>query len=297
MNYGLTEDQIANRKLWVGASDAGKIVRGELYQLWLEKTGASEPKAVMSPWARALRHVTEELQMDWLDEFGGRDPNGVLVVPPGLVDRRGMQIISEQYPFMGCTIDGWIGAPVNAKHLSPWSGKKDGLSVRQWALREYVPQITHEAIVTGALSGWISLMSGENEPELLRVDVDPWFAEELVAKEREFWGYVQRNEPPPDAPAMTVPVTDTATLRTLDISEGSDKAAWPNWRGEAIELIRDFAGTEAAFRRHAITRDKIKQLLPADVGEMRYGLWLAKRNKAGAIAMTLEKGKDDGAVE
>ncbi len=290
IDFGLTDAQRKERMKWIGGSAAGRIARGEWYELWTVYTGRAEDRAIMSPWERALRAATENLQMDWLAEFGGRDPNGVLVIPPGKVSSRGEQIVSDRYPFAGCTLDGLImpmRVPVNAKHFSAWAGKGEG-GPRAWAVKQYTPQITHEALVLDAPYGFISLISGEKEPELIRVDVDPWFALDLMDKEREFWGYVERNEPPPDAPAMTVPAVDTATLRKIDLTVDE-----PNWRDDFIDLARKFAATEGAFKLHAITRDAIKKLLPDDVGECRFGLFTVSRTKANAVVMKLEKGDDD----
>lgn len=290
ISLGLPPEALAARRLGIGGSDAFTICCGtaeDRYRLYLEKIGEAEPKKIMSDWAYALRMATETLQLDWYEH-----------VNPGFrVGSRGKIYVSSAYPFMRCTLDGQIfpgGIPINAKHLSPWTKQ-----AREWAIGKYTPQITHEALVCEAPYGLISLLHGEKEPEIIRIDLDPFFAEDLIEREREFWASVEAKTPPPDCAALAVPrvAIDVKQLRTINLQgeiaeDGTMPRGWPNWAGEMEPLIRSFVATESAFKRHAIVREDIKKLLPDDVGELRRGDFTARRSKANAITMKTERIED-----
>ena len=285
----LSPEALIERRKGVGGSDAPKIIRGEWYDPWLDKTGQVEPKAIMSDWNYAWRMATETLQMDWHEHKTGTR-----------VIYRGEVIVSERYPFMRCTLDGWDDAlhvPINAKQLSKWTKE-----AREWAIEHYTPQIVHEAIVTGAEYGLLSLLHGEKEPEILKIEVNPIFAADLICAEEAFWGYVQRREPPPDAPALKVPMlaSEMKKLRTIDVPLNPDDPVFQammqrdNWLPECLEAMGGWATTKAAHDRNEILRKTTIALIPEDVGEVRRGRIKARRDTSGAIRMTLEKDQADG---
>lgn len=287
VNFGLTDEAIEARRLGVGGSDAPKIWAGEWWKLYLEKIGEAKPEKIMSDWQRAWRHVTETLQLDWYEHVFNTT-----------VSRRGEVAVHPRYTFMRCTLDGWLtaeAAPINAKHLSKWTKE-----AREWAIERYTPQIVHEAIVTGADYGFISLLHGEKEPEIIKIEADPMFAAELVAKEQVFWRHVEQRNPPPDMPAMKTPMlaSEVRKLRTLvvptdnqDIFEALSRQN--NWLSGVLPEIKRFAETDGAAKINGIARSRIKDAVPDDVGVLDYGLYRFKRTKAGAVTQVMRKGDDD----
>lgn len=287
MNFGLTLDAVAERRNGIGGSDAGKIMAGEWFELWQDKLGLTKPKKIMSDWQNAWRHNTEILQLDWYEHTH----------PGEFVVDRGIVRISKRHPFMRCTLDGLVsplGVPINAKHLSKWT--KDA---REWAISHYTAGAVHEAIVCDAEYGLLSLIHGEKEPEIIQIDRDPFFERELISKEHEFWGFVERKEPPPDAPASAIPsiFASIAKLREIVVPIGGGREIYDlcrqeNWLAETLQEVQTFASTKPAADLHAITRDKIKTLVPEDIGLIQYGLWTYKRDRRG-VTLSLAKQEED----
>lgn len=303
MNLGLSPEALSERRKGVGGSDARIVVHGtpeERYRLYQEKIGEAKSRKIMSDWAYAWRMTTEKLQLDWYERCN----------PDEIVHCRGEVRVSRAHPFMRCTLDGLVlpraslhlggdlydvgvGIPINAKHLSKWTKE-----AREWAIEHYTPQITHEAIVCNADYGLISLLHGEKEPEIIKIEVDPFYAEHMIEREREFMDCVSRQVAPSDAADLATPKAAIVVekLKTVHL-DGDPQAehgtpawhlaqAWPNWAGEAIDLIDKFIGTEKAAKLHAIVREDLKKLVPEDVGELTYGGFTLKRSRVGAVTMT-----------
>jgi hypothetical protein len=125
--------------------------------------------------------------------------------------------------------------------------------------------------------------------------VDPFYAEALIEREREFWDCVVRQVPPPDAPELKPAgkIIEVERLRRVQL-EDEFRDSWKdlNWAGELIPLIRTFAETDGAAKKHAITRNEIKALVPDSIGQITRGLWRLSRAKNGAVTMAMKEEKD-----
>ena len=293
MQLGLTPDQLAARSKWIGASEAQRLMNGDLRSLWREKTGRSKSKQIMSDWERALKASREALYLDWFEHKTGLH-----------IIRRGESVQSKEYPFMGCTLDGVIeetGEPVDCKHLSAWT-KGDPL---QWAVDHYTWQMIHQPLVLGADRGSLLVGHGDKEPVLQPVEMDPFAAEELIAACRTLWGYVERDEEPEgDGPSWDAPAVEIKTLRTVVIDGGEADAngvwtgpqdgkfqPWPNYGSDFAQHLATVIRTQPAATANAIAREAIKVLVPEDVGEIRRGAVTVKRDKRNAIHFSLPKGE------
>lgn len=299
IKLGLSDSALQERRAGIGGSDAYTVVHGsaeDRYQLWQEKIGEKKPCKIMSDWAYALRHVTETLQLDWYEHMNP----GVKIVG------RGEMLWSTEHRFMFATYDGIVSAatavpalrtglpPIDCKHLSRWT--KDE---RDWAIEHYTAQMHHQALILDADYGLISMLHGEKEPEIIRIDVDPFYAETLIERERVFWQAVVEGVPPPDCAYLDVPkvAVEIKRLRTVAMPTFDDKD-WPefvrnnNWAVDAANAIQQFVETEKAHKAHMASRDEIKKAVPEDIGEMTRGTFTLKRSKSNALTMINEEPKD-----
>ena len=181
---GLTREQLIERRKGLGGSDAAKIIAGEWYELWLEKTGRAEAKAILSPWDAAVRHTLEPLILDWYEETTGHP-----------ITRRGETVVCQAHPILRCNLDGFDAAlakPIDAKALNIWTPEP-----LKWAIEHYTPQIHHQMICTEAEQGALYVSLGMKEPELVEIAYDEFFAAAYIERCVEFWRYVETNKPPP----------------------------------------------------------------------------------------------------
>ncbi len=283
MQLGLTDEQLAERKKGIGGSDAGRISR----RLWLEKTGRAEPEDLSGVLAVQMGSFTEPLNAYWYAKTTGRT-----------VERRGESIISMIYPWMRANLDGTTRT--SKGDYAYWDAKHVGRADQAMLLR-YTPQMTHCCIILG-LDHWVlSVLIGNSKFEVFEQEVDPVFASRLIKRERDFWGYVERDEDPGDRFEEKPPVPPPAPkLREIVVPSPSrwstavydELVRQENWLPEMIAAAGTFASTHAAAIKHAIVREHIKAIVPEDVGKVEYGLFTYKRDRRGVV-LSLAKGEDE----
>lgn len=273
---GLSAEQHAQRALGIGGSDAGRVMSGDWQALWREKTGRAKGDDLSWVIPVQIGHCTEQFNAEYFEHVTGRE-----------VVRRGEAVVDDRYPWMRANLD---GCALNSKgKWAYWDAKHVGRSDEAMVLR-YTPQMTHCCAILG-LDYWIlSVLVGNNKHEIIEQECDPFYAEELIAKEREFWGYVERDEEPVDRVEPTPPPKPEKRLRNIDLNGPVEElAAKYNFAPALLPEIRTFVDTEKAAKAHAISREAIKLLVPDDVGQLVRGSFVLNRNKAGSVTMKTEK--------
>jgi hypothetical protein len=178
-----------------------------------------------------------------------------------------------------------------------WDAKHVGRADQAMLLR-YTPQMTHCCIILG-LDHWVlSVLIGNSKHEVFEQEVDPVFARALIKRERDFWeNYVVPDIDPGDRfEEKVVPPPPAPKLREIAVPTSTEGIALAvreeNWLTEMLIEVNTFASTLGASTLHAITREKIKAIVPEDVGRIEYGLFTYKRDGRG-ITLSLAKGEDD----
>lgn len=244
MMAALTKDQIAARRLGIGGSDAAKIMGTDedWHALWLEKTGRAEGADLSHVFAVQLGHATEPLNLDWYELTTGH-----------LVTRRGEVVVCPDYAMLRCTLDGYDAARpavIQAKHVNGFSKLPD-------VLARYTPQVTHEMICTETPNGLLSVIVGTNEPAVLEVPYDEFYANEYIDRCRRFWAYVVEDREPAGAPAPIAPPTPIELMRVVDMQGSNQWAA----------LADDWLTNEPAAKKFDKAVKGLKGLIEADVRE------------------------------
>ena len=284
---GLTEAQVAQRRQGIGGSDAGEIMLGNWPKLWRQKTGREAPEDLSDVLPAQMGHATEAFNAYWYECRTGRN-----------VAFRGNRVVSDRYRFMVANLDGVT--KTSRGEAAYWDAKHVGRLDQQTVLR-YTPQMVHCCTILN-LDWWVlSVFIGNSKWEMVEQEVDPLYQANLIAREQEFWGYVERDEEPPEPERVLAP-KPTPKLRTIAVPiwkpDGPNEVfdalcRENNWVQPALDLISDFARTHAAATRHNIVREDLKKLVPEDVGTLTYGLFKFARDRAGAVRMTLAKGEDE----
>ena len=253
---GLSPAQLAERRKGIGGSDAAKIISGEWYDLWLDKTGRKEPEDLSGVLAVMMGHATEDFNAFWYEKLH----------PGSKIVSRGEVEIWGERPFMRCSLDGIID-PLNAvwqaKHVNAFSKIEE-------VVARYTPQVTHEMIVTGCDKAVLSVFIGTDKYEAVEVGLEEFFASAYIERCVEFWGYVERDEPPPGAPALAVPVP-AEKLRKVSM-EGNNR-----WSMFAA----DWLANKTAAATFDVAVKGIKALVESDVGEASGHGIIVKRDKRG----------------
>src|SRR5579862_6273150 len=94
-NMAMTPMQLAERRTRIGGSDVRKIVDGLWNDLWLEKTGRSEPEDLSWVVPVQIGIVTEPVNVAFFERATNHR-----------VFARGNVYRHPSYPFIGATLDG-----------------------------------------------------------------------------------------------------------------------------------------------------------------------------------------------
>lgn len=264
----LTPEQLIERRKGIGASDAAKIIQGgpAWAELWKDKTGREVPKRIMSEWDAALRHCTEGLQCDWYEHKTGER-----------VGSRGTAQVWDEWPVMRCTLDGLtVSSSVvfEAKHVSQFT--PDPIN---WAIEKYTPQVMHQMIVCKADKAVLSIVVGMAEPKWVTFTLDPFQVEAYLERCHEFWGYVERDEPPPGAEAMPLSVISYEEMKAVDLSGNNEFGAFAD----------DWKNNKSAAKSFSDAEKALKGLVEPDVKLAFNDTIEIKRNKAGSLSIKERK--------
>ena len=138
---GLTQDEVNDRRTYLGASDFNTILGGDaarINQLWAEKVGLQEPEDLSDILAVQMGTWTEALNIRWLEKQTGLT-----------VTDRQKRFTHPKHPFIIARVDGMTILPsgevacVEAKHVGPFSYDLEATAARyapQMAVQTALPQ-------------------------------------------------------------------------------------------------------------------------------------------------------------
>lgn len=254
----------ANRAKGIGGSDAAKVMAGDWLPLWSEKTGRAHPDDLSRNLAVIMGTWTEALNRFWYTQETGW----------GVAEQL-RAIASATHPFMLANLDGinyHARAVFEAKHVNAFT-KDDEVVTR------YFWQLQHYLAVTGFPTAHLSVFFGNAKWAYFEVARDDAAIADLIAREAEFWGYVERDEPPPAVDAAPPVIIAFDAMREVDMTGRNE------WAAHAADWL---ANRDAAKAFEGATK-AIKDLIEADVKKASGHGIVASKTKAGSITIKAEK--------
>ena len=230
----LVKTQNLPRKQWleirqggIGSSDAAAAVGLNPYksplQLWLEKTRRDaavphtdprdDPQHESSPlyWGILLEPI---VAAHYTRRTGHR------------VRRINAVLQHPDYPWMRANIDREVMGTPDVQLLECKTAGIQGSWLWRDGVPEYVQlQVQHQLAVTGKQAADVAVLLGGQELQIYRIDRDEALIEHLISLEQTFWGYVERDQPPP-----------------ADGSDSADQALrilYPRDNGSTLDLKND----------------------------------------------------------
>ena len=179
------------RNQGIGGSDVSAVCGLNKYksqfQLWAEKTGNydEEPDNEFIYWGKALEPVIRS-------EFIKRTGFTITTCP--------VILQHPQYPFMLANIDGIVNT--NEGNFIFEAKTASAYLIDEWNIENYVPyqymlQIQHYMAVTDMQGAYIAALIGGNHFCYHFIKRDAELINMIITLERQFWGYVENNTPPP----------------------------------------------------------------------------------------------------
>jgi predicted phage-related endonuclease len=207
------------RRRFIGGSDANIILSGDpakLRQLWLEKRGEAQPEDLSNKLAVMLGCWSEPFNRLWFQK-----------VTANPVTRIGQTIVSPDYEWRCCTLDGFVEASdaiFEAKHTSAFQTSDQ-------VLERYMPQLQHNMAVTGVSRAMLSVIFGNHKYEVIEVASDWLYQAELLNAEQTFWNCVLSGKEPVPASRRHLPSpSGPARSRSRVITPGRPR----RWTGSSI---------------------------------------------------------------
>lgn len=304
---GLSPDQLAERRLRLHAGDAASIMAGD-YRTPFRRIKGLDPEDDLSGEFRVqLGSYTEPFNLAWTMRQTGRpieyysdNPlcRDIWMRLTGDPMWHVELVICKRHTFMACNLDGMTTTLQG--HRSVIDAKHVGRSGEAEILR-YTPAGVWQATCAGTDWWGLSCIVGNKwEPPIFQ-ECDPIYQATLIARATECWGYIERDEEPPEAekPPVLAPKPQPKR-REIDVPLNPDDPVFrammqrDNWLPELLEAMGAFASTDAAAKRNAISRKDADRLMPEDVGLVTRGRIKAKRDGRG-FTMSLAKMEADDA--
>jgi putative phage-type endonuclease len=239
------------RRTGLGGSDAAAAIGISAwrtpYDLWCEKTGEAEPLPASEPmlWGTLLEPVIAS-------EYSRRTGHQIEYAPP--------MLRHPTHQFMITHLDGRVIK--DPKHIAEFKCARTaagwGESGTDEIPLQYVAQIHHELVVSGAEICDVAVLIGGNDFRLYQVHADAEIAREIVTAEEAFWARVEARQPPdPVNPRDAVRRWGSLTAAGTVIATEAELAV--------VEILR-------GIRKH-------QKLLEADADEAQLHLMTALGEK------------------
>ena len=257
----MTPERRAERMTRIGGSDVGKITSGLWLELFLEKTGRSEPEDLTWVLPVQIGVVTEELNLRFFEHATGHQVFG-----------RGEVYIYPGRQYIGVTIDGLTmieGKPavVECKHVNAFSKIEE-------IERRYYGQCAHSMLCTGASVAFLSVIIGTQRHEIIEIHRSEDYLAQLLELETAFWSYVERDEPPPQQEPLVTPARPDA-LRIVDMTGNN---LWASLAGDWLASLAQAQVCERAARA-------LRRLVEPDVAEATGAGISIKRSRDGKLLL------------
>ena len=252
----------ADRRYFIGGSDARIIMGDDEAALWREKRGEIEPEDLSGNLVVQLGLATEDLNRRWYEANSGQVLTDVQ-----------KRVRHPVLRWMAATLDGRVEATAavfEAKFMLPWSFSEES------AAEKYMPQLQHNMWVVAARSAMLSVITGGGKWVEITTHADPLYQHLIVTAERKFWRCVESGEPP-RLFGVEPPKPRIEAVRIVDMSASN------SW----VEFACLFRSTRQAFVDHERSKAELKALMPEDAKEaIGHGV-RAKRSKSGAVSFDL----------
>lgn len=242
-----------DRQRYLGGSDVAAILGVSPYRtaldVYLDKTEGSQPvsdekKKIFKRGARMEPYILDLLA----------EENGIQIVA------RNNRYIDQQNGFIAAEIDAEesTGKNIEAKSANQFAAKNWGEQGTDEIPVYYSAQGMHGMMVTGAPATIFPVLIGSDDFRVYELQRDEEIIASIRQAEVEFWGRIQRREPPD-------PVNESDLLRLFPRSTGEEIQA-------SDEIVGKFNQLKSLIRR--------EKMLASDIEDLQLELKMFMRDAA-----------------
>lgn len=265
------------RKASLGGSCAKRIMDGDWHSLWLEKMGYSDGVDLSDVLAVQLGVWTEEFNIKWFERHMQvecfKDPNA--------------DTHEQRYHYK------WNGVPCRGTLDAEFEmrGDRYGLECKhtneratmKTQLERYMPQLQLYLEVSGVKAMYFANIFGNSRYEYVKVSRNEEFLQGMFVHLKEFWGYVEREEEPP----QSMPYF-SAGIDSIEINDmvARDATSDNYFAVRAAEYI----STKEAAKEHAAAAKDLKAMVGMNEREVYNDALTIKRDVRGSLRINIKKG-------
>lgn len=243
---GLSTEAIEARRKFIGGSDATIIHKNDpeaVHKLAAFKRGEREADDLSDLIYVQLANWTEPFLLAWAEK-----------ILHCRVTRRGERVVDMRRAWRVATLDGWMadfpGGPrvLQCKHVVGWT-KPDEL------IETYYAQVQHELSVTKAPAALLVALFGTQQFQILEIEPDFEFQDQLLAAEEAFWQAVETGSDT-TLPAILAKAKPAKLVRLGEVSmEGNNLWA---------DAAQRWLDTRDAAKAFEVAKDDLKKATPPD---------------------------------
>ena len=255
---------------FIGGSDAVKIMSGDWHQLWLEKTGQSEPVDLSDKFNVQLGTYTEDFNIAWFEQEYNLS---VLAYQHEVSHKIGG--IPFKATLDGILLENGVHVGLECKHTSSFRKFDDILAY-------YTPQLQLYMQVVNIQSIYLSVIFGNQwECKLIERSEDEW--QRMLPILKDFWNHVENNIPPPSDMPNELPTG--VQHMTIDNMVARDASTDNEFRDKEYYYLYHF--DDAQIFDDA--KKRLKALIKPNEREVYTDKLSIKRNKRGALTIHIKE--------
>ncbi len=283
------DTQLSERTKSIGASEIGRIIKGEWAELYEIKTGQMPAPDLSNVFPVQLGLQTEKFNLAWRmyknpELFSEADltrNHEILADDPNQSIRHAKYHFLSATPDAWCTIDGMMGV-MDCKHTHPnaWPASKYD-SKEDRVLDTYKYQMTQQMMVTDTRISMISPIYGNTWGEPIIFKYDQEIADLIVEQASAFWQHIELKCAPVDQTPIEQEVIPVDKRRGVSEDEMKATNFYGDWCDNAI-VIKSFTDNKKLYDASI---KNLKKLMPIDAHTCTAGGVTLKRSKSNAISV------------
>jgi hypothetical protein len=266
-----------NRIGFIGGSDARRILEGDWYDLWMEKTGRSQPEDLSMSLPVAMGIHTEDFNISW---FHANQLNHQHRIQQQVRISKNNSTVHD-VPCKG-TVDGWIDdlqAIIECKHTYDRNTMEN-------CIKTYMPQMQFYMHISDLKGCYLSVFFGNRRWECVHVSYDQDYCRRMFVHIAEFWNLVTQDKEPATGKQGTVLSTDQILVDNMTRRDASGD-------NHFISRCHDYIEQEANAKLFESAKADLKAMVGNTEREVYCDLLTIKRDKRGSLRITVKENNND----
>lgn len=254
---------------FIGGSDMRRIMDGDWYTLWQEKTSRILPKDLSDVLAVQLGVHTEQFNIDWFEKQYDL---------PVYEQQKEFRMNWNGVPLKG-TVDGIVdGNILECKHTYDHNNIDN-------VIKTYMPQLQFYMWLAMKDGCYLSVIFGNRRWVCTHVAKDWDYIHKMQVHLEEFWKNVSKDE------WLGEPVLDKPNIEGIAVDHMVRRDASSD--NEFVSRCHDYIDNIQAAKDFESAKDDLKLMVAPNEREVYTDMLTVKRDKRGSLRITIKENNND----